>query len=237
MVDNTWLKVELARSSPDMTLIADRLGALADALAQPPGAAPPDALERLRAILENPPYDTPAPTPPPAWLADLLNLLVRLLEALLSPVGGVAAGASWVAWAIGIIGLLLLLWVIAYLARGLRRGVIREVPPALDDPEANLTARAAIDQAGTLARGGDYRSAVRYLYLGALLRLDERGLLRYDRALTNREYIDRVRENPALRAALIPIVETFDRVWYGHAPLDQTAFDIYRASVERLGRD
>lgn len=59
---------------------------------------------------------------------------------------------------------------------------------------------------------------MRYLYLAALLRLDERGQLRYNRALTNREYLDRVQDNPHLQAALPPIVETFDRVWYGYAP-------------------
>ena len=75
---------------------------------------------------------------------------------------------------------------------------------------------------------------MRYLYLAALLRLDERGLLRYDRALTNREYLERVRENPALRERLRPIVDTFDRVWYGHAQLDAEGFAEYRARVRAL---
>jgi hypothetical protein len=36
---------------------------------------------------------------------------------------------------------------------------------------------------------GDYRTAVRYLYLSLLLLLEEHGLLRYDRPLTDREYL------------------------------------------------
>lgn len=237
-VDNSWLRDELARPNPDTQLIAARLGALADALAQPAPSAPADALQRLQTILTAPPYSRPAPSPPPAWLTDFLNWLGRIIEALFSPLGSVApATANIVAWAIGLIGLAALIGVIVYLLAGLRRGVIREARPPADDPEANLTASEALDQASSLARDGDYRTAVRYLYLAALLRLDERGQLRYDRALTNREYLDRVQDNPRLQAALQPIVETFDRVWYGYTPLDQVAFEAYRSSVERLGRD
>jgi hypothetical protein len=237
-VDNSWLRDELAHQPPDTTRIAERLGALADALAQPPNAAPSDALNRLQAIHAAPPYSRPKPTPPPAWLTDLLNWLGRIIEALLRPIGGIAPGtANVVAWAIGLIGLVALIGVIVYLIAGLRRGVIAEARPPDDDPEANLTARDALDQASTLAREGDYRTAVRFLYLAALLRLDERGLLRYDRALTNREYLERIGDNPKLQAALQPIVETFDNVWYGSTPLDPISFEAYRASVERLGRD
>jgi hypothetical protein len=240
-VDNRWLREELAKANPDTVLIASRLGALADALAQPPNAAPPDALARLRAILDAPPYrraGAPAEPTMPDWLSAFFDWLLRMLEALLRPLGMLPAGTgTGIAWLIAGIGLAAVLGVIIYLLAGLRRGIAGDATLAEDDPEANLTARQAIDQAGTLARDGDYRTAVRFLYLGALLRLDERGALRYDRALTNREYVERVRDNPALRAALTPIVETFDRVWYGYAPLDQAAFDAYRASVERLGRD
>ena len=89
-------------------------------------------------------------------------------------------------------------------------------------------------QAGEIARGGDYRAAMRYLYLSALLWLDERDMLRYDRALTNREYLERLRDNAMLRERLRPMVETFDQVWYGHAPLDAQALAAYRAQVEAL---
>jgi hypothetical protein len=100
-----------------------------------------------------------------------------------------------------------------------------------------MSAQAALQEAETLSRGGDYRTAVRYLYLSTLLLLDERNLLRYDRALTNREYLDRVRENPALRARMAPIVDTFDRVWYGHMPIDAESFAAYQRQVEELRQD
>jgi hypothetical protein len=237
-VDNGWLRIELARPTRDTTLIVARLGAIADSLAQPANTAPSDALSRLRAILDAPPYSRPAPTPPPRWLTDFLGWLGRIIEAILQPLGAVAPGtANVVAWAIGLIGLAALIGVIAYLIRGLTRGIVADAKPASGNPEEHLTAREALDQAGSLARDGDYRTGVRFLYLAALLRLDERGLLNYDRALTNREYLERLRDNPRLRTALLPIVETFDRVWYGHLPIDALAFSTYRAQVEQLGRE
>ena len=139
--------------------------------------------------------------------------------------------------AIVIVGALLLIGVLAYLLRGLRRGVVASAHADDDDPAANLTAKTALDQAGGLARGGDYRTAVRYLYISALLWLDERDILRYDRALTNREYLERVRDNPALRERMTPIVETFDRVWYGHLPIDAESFAAYEKHVEALRRE
>jgi hypothetical protein len=236
-VDNRWLQAEIQKSDPDFTLLSDRLGALVDALAQPASAAPADARARLQQILTNPPFQSSQPSQP-SWLRQFLDWLGRLLERLLRPVGETAQNSSGaITWTVALIGGLLLAAVIGYLLLGLRRTMVRDANLASDDPEANMTAKVAFDQASALARGGDYRTAVRYLYLAALLRLDERGLLRYDRALTNREYLEQVRDNPALQERLMPVVATFDRVWYGHVPLDAAAFAANRAQVEALAHE
>lgn len=236
-VDNHWLQAEIQKSEPDFTLLSDRLGALVDALAQPASMAPADARARLQQILTNPPFQISQPSQP-SWLRQFLDWFGRVLERLLSPVGETAQNSSGaITWSVALIGGLLLTAVIGYLLLGLRRTMVRDANLASDDPEANMTAKVAFDQASTLARGGDYRAAVRYLYLAALLRLDERGLLRYDRALTNREYLEQVRDNPALQERLRPVVATFDQAWYGHAPLDETAFAAYRTQVEALGKE
>jgi hypothetical protein len=237
-VDNGWLRDALKEAEPDLPAIAARLGAIIDALAQPPSSAPADARERLRQILDQPPFKQPEPPQAPAWLRAFFDWLGRALESLFRPIGRVsAANGRAIAWVIGIVGTVLLLGVIVYLLRGLRRGMVADIHAADEDSEANLTAKTALEQASGLARGGDYRTAVRYLYLSALLWLDERNVLRYDRALTNREYLDRVRDNPALRARMAPIVETFDRVWYGHLPIDAESFAIYQEQVEALRRE
>jgi hypothetical protein len=233
-VDNRWLAAELARPAPRTPLIAARLAALADALSLPPSAAPPDAQERLRAILTRPPFARAEPQTP-GWWSDFWSWVGRLIESLLRPVASTPPEvASTAAWVVAAGGGLLLLAVIGYLLLGLRRGVLRGARAAPVDPEAGLTARAAFDQAGDTGRAGDSRGAVRLLYLAALLWLDERSLLRYDRSLTNREHLERVRDNPALRRRLAPIVATFDRVWYGHASLSAEELAQYTKDVERL---
>jgi hypothetical protein len=235
-VDNGWLREALQSADPDLQAIAARLGAILDALAQPNSSAPPDAHERLKQILDNPPFKE-APEDPESgrWWRDFWDWVGRMLEALLRPVGTAARPASQtIGWVILVVGGLLLAGVIGYLLLGLRRNLAAEARAADDDPEAGLTARTALDQAGEIARGGDYRAAMRYLYLSALLWLDERDMLRYDRALTNREYLDRLRDNAMLHERLRPVVETFDQVWYGHMPLDAQSFAAYRAQVEAL---
>jgi hypothetical protein len=237
-VDNGWLRDALESAEPDLSAIAARLGAIIDALAQPPSVAPADARERLQRMLDQPPFKRPDEPQAPAWLREFFDWLVRLLENVFRPLGQISpTGGRTIAWGIAIVGALLLLGVLVYLLRGLRRGVVAGANANDDDPAANLTAKTALDQAGGLARGGDYRTAVRYLYISALLWLDERDILRYDRALTNREYLERVRDNPALRELMTPIVETFDRVWYGHLPIDADSFAIYQRQVAALRDD
>jgi uncharacterized protein DUF4129 len=233
-VDNSWLRDALQPEDPDLQAIAARLGAILDALAQPDSSAPADARDRLREILSKPPFRQPDPAES-NWWRDFWDWVGRMLEALLRPVGSVSRPAGQaLGWIILGLGALLLAAVIGYLLLGLRRTMAAEARAAEDDPAAGLTARTALDQAGEIARGGDYRTAMRYLYISALLWLDERNLLRYDRALTNREYLERLRDNAALRERLRPVVETFDRVWYGHLPLDADSFAAYRAQVEAL---
>ena len=54
----------------------------------------------------------------------------------------------------------------------------------------------------------------------------------YDPALTNREYLRHV--DGALCEALSPVVELFDRVWYGLAPLDRRGYAAYVKQVARV---
>lgn len=235
-VDNGWLREALDTPDPDLPQIATRLGALVDALSQPASVAPADAEQRLRAILNRPPFAA-AVSQRDNLLIRLLDWLLRLLARLFDATGVGPAVGSVINWIIAILGSLLLAGVLLYLALNMRRSLVGEARAATeDDPEANLTANIALQQASTLARDGDYRTAVRYLYLSSLLWLDERGLLRYDRALTNREYLERLGPDAELRARLVPIVDTFDRVWYGYAPLDAEGFAAYQRQVDDLRR-
>ena len=239
-VENGWLRELLADTDPDLPAAAERLGAIIDALAQPESAAPDDALERLQNVFDRAPFrEAEINEAGWDWLDAFFDWLGRLLDALFAPIAEAtpAGSGNVIAWIIAGIGLVLLIGVVTYIVLGLRRSIVKDAEIPEDDPEAHLTAKTAFEQASDMARGGDYRTAVRYMYLSALLWLDERELLRYDRALTNREYLERVRDNPNLRTHLTPVVETFDKVWYGHVTLDDTAFAAYREQVEALRKD
>ncbi len=234
-VDNRWLAAALAAPSPDMPAISARLGALIDALSYPSGPPPADAEDRLRAILSRPPFGQDEPPREPGWIERFLQWLGELLGRMVTPASRAASqGGGGLSWAMAILGLLIVGAVLAVWLRGLRRALAPTARLRDDDPEAGLSAGQASDRAGDLARAGDYRRAARMLYLSALLWLDEHGRLRYDRTLTNREHLARLGDNPTLRERLRPVVETFDSVWYGDAPLDAAGFAAYEGQVAAL---
>ncbi len=71
-------------------------------------------------------------------------------------------------------------------------------------------------QANEFYRAGDYRRAIRYLYLSLLLYLDKAGLLTYDAGKTDGEYLDEIYGNmkdEAERFASLTLF--FERKWYG----------------------
>lgn len=189
------------------------------------------ARQLLDEILSRPGYQwTDAQPGPLARLWEqFLNFLFRQLSGLSAP------GSPILTYGLTLLGIIALLIVLAYAARSLLGNFTTTIDPqteASDTPD--LTASAAARQAETLSQGGDYRTAVRYLYLASLLTLDERGILRYDRTRTNREYLRTVDNQPELAARLRQVVEVFDQVWYGYQPLDEAAYARYAAQVARL---
>jgi hypothetical protein len=132
------------------------------------------------------------------------------------------------------LGLVLVIGLVVYAFQGVRRSIVAEArvreEAAQDEPQ---TAEDAFDQAQAAARAGDYRTAARHLYLSSLLWLEDRKLLRYDRSRTNREYLTQLRGKP-VHDELAPVVETFERVWYGHRALDAEEFERYQRQVQSL---
>lgn len=134
------------------------------------------------------------------------------------------------------VGGLILLAVLAFAFRRLARDFAADadLPPEVEDADENLTAQTALARAQTFSRQQDYRTAVRYLYLSTLLILEEKGLLRYNRTRTNREYIRSVADKPEMARVLGDVVEVFDRVWYGYEEIDDTEYSSYQTQVEKL---
>jgi hypothetical protein len=244
-VDTGWLTDALAQEPPDYPLVTGRIGAMLDALAQPQGTPPADAQQRLDAVFNSPPFVRPVLPAfiTNAWNAflDAVNRFFNWLFGRLVPAGGVGSvsfsGLSALGWFLLIVGLVLVLGLLLYAVRGVRGSLRRDQAVRAAADEAQLSSSDALERAQDLVRGGDHRSAVRYLYLSSLLWLDEHKLLRYDRSLTNREYLAQVQANSALHERLTPVVSTFDRVWYGQRPIDDAGLQAYQEQVEALRRE
>ncbi len=135
------------------------------------------AREKLSQALDSLRAEPPQVNPILRWLSELLDRVLKDLW---------AGGASDTRWIWLIIGGVILVIALLYFWRHARRVFVAEsaLPPVEQD-ERPQSSTQALDNAQRLAGAGDYRAAVRQLYLGTLLILDERGKLRFDKTLTN----------------------------------------------------
>lgn len=248
-VDNAWLRDALAQEPPDFPLIVAALGAILDALAQARTPSDPDALQKLDQVFEVPPFKSREV--PSAWndfWDGVGRSIGRFFEQLfnqmptpnINPPNVPNVPSTWgnltpLGWVMLIIGGLLILALVLYTLRGVRRTVAAEarVRAEAEAEEEHMTVQEATDRTRNAAQAGDYRTATRYLYLSTLLWLEERGMVRYDRSRTNREYLQQLRGKPT-HDAFVPVVDTFERVWYGKRPLESADFDAYQQQINAL---
>ncbi len=152
--------------------------------------------------------------------------------------GGLGGGVTtFIGWLVIGGGGLLLVLLLAYWLRHLLGGLLRghyHNGSGISEDGLPATAAQARQQASQMAESGNYREAVRRLYLAALLRLREREIIRFDSSLTNQEVLARMQSNAPARAHLEPVVETFDRVWYGEQEPDAQTFERYSQEIDAL---
>lgn len=227
-VRNTEL-IALVRDPSKTEVAITRLTALRDALSQPLADVRPGDLAVLQGILSRPPF---AETRTDNWLQALVRQIEEVLARLFSDT---AQGVFDARDLLILLGVLTVAIVLVYFLRNLRRNLVAEeaLPPVLTERDARTPAEA-FENAQRFINAGDYRSAIRQLYLATLLILDQRGRLKYDPTLTNREYLRQAAQDPRTFTALEPIVETFDRAWYGFEPISAQEFEKYRQHVEQV---
>lgn len=194
-------------------------------------------LALLQQVLARPEFSQPE-----SLLLRIQRWLAELWARLFPESGGQAAmGGLRVGeilfWAIVVIASVALTWMLSFWLQGLFSRVAGDVntqrrPIAgSNDP---ITAQEARAEATRLAQDGSYRQAVRQLYLSALLALDEQGVVRYDRALTNREVLSQLHNKEEVKSHMQPVVDTFDRVWYGEQEPDNETFVHYEKEIDEL---
>ncbi|MCS6826454.1 MAG: DUF4129 domain-containing protein [Caldilinea sp.] len=169
------------------------------------------------------------------WLAELFERLFARAPAGAAP-GPLGRSAAQVAgWIVVVLGGAVLVLLLARWLQTMVRAFVGDVGRAPQETDALPATPAAARQAAVRsAEQGAYRTAVRYLYLAALLTLQERRLVPRDPSLTNRELLTRTPAHHPIRAPLGEVVAVFDEVWYGLREPDFAAFQRYQRVVHEL---
>lgn len=252
--DNTWLYVLLDSYGAEkdqqqrvarLNEAAGRLRALDEHLrrADAEASANENAREKIREILSRRPYQPEPETVVGKFVkrvlrkvraiaGEVLTGLQRLLEKILG------AGATG-GWASRIVLLLLLAvagFFIVQLARRRRSPrTKRKVKTRLilgEEISADHTSAELAEAGLAAARAGDFRTAVRKLYVSLLYELSERSLIELEDGATNHEYLRKVARFNVLAAPMRLMTDRFDYVWYGMFPSSPEEFASYRASYE-----
>lgn len=168
------------------------------------------------------------------WLSELWRAYFPETEG-----DGILAGTLGriVGWALGIAGLIAAVVLLVYWLQSLLGGFASGSSIAANagaEDDYPVSAQQARAQAIESAKVGNYRSAVRQLYLSALLTMEEEGTIDYDRSQTNREVLAQVDGNSPISSHLRPVINTFDDVWYGIQEPDQETYAGYMQEVDQL---
>ena len=97
---------------------------------------------------------------------------------------------------------------------------------------ADSTSRELAEAGLAAARAGDFRTAVRKLYVSLLYEMSERNLIELDDSATNHEYLTRVSRFTSLVGPMRYLTERFDYVWYGMFQSSEQDFAAYFARYE-----
>ncbi len=233
-VDNSALVAELKAAAQNagqydrIQAAQARLNALHSAIDNAPATNSAADRAKLSALLNRPPFKaTQLDDPISRLLQQILDQIARLLF-------GTAQGVANLRDILIPLGVIVVVGILLFFIYHMMVSLTPETRLSAAGEDVPLTSAQALVQARRLASEGDYRSAVRGLYLATLLLLDEHGRLRYDRSLTNREYLRAVANEPQVLAALQPIVEVFDRTWYGFESISREDFEAYQRRVQDL---
>jgi hypothetical protein len=94
--------------------------------------------------------------------------------------------------------------------------------------------------AAEMLRRGEYRLAVRALFLSSLAHLAQNGAIRISSFKSNHDYLRDLRRRahalPELFAAFTTNVEVFDRIWYGQYPATEDTVHSFETNIQRIRR-
>jgi hypothetical protein len=229
-VDTSWLRLDAGASDGELRALQTRITALLRFQTEHYGGWSSDSsLDALENVLQDDRFQYEDEQPDPAEEANNSNDSSRDSSNRSSDFFSPGL-AQIILMVIGVIA-------VALFAASLFQ-TLRVQPAAVttNDSENSVpaTSSAAHDRAETAMSSGDYRAAIRYLYLASLLLLDERGVIRFSPSLTNIEHVRQITGQPQTRGLLEHIVSIFDRVWYGFAPVDADLYRQFQHLIDQL---
>jgi hypothetical protein len=243
----TIYTVAAAWANPDLDQIRDQMTGKTQ-----PSTGPTttilDPQAQAQKITESPLYIKSKPNQDSkSWLSDSLeNFFERIgkfLEKLFDNRQAPNAPSAQLGPGIGqvIIAILIailagfLIFMLAQLRFG-KKGKSESSETLISAEEARRTADQWISEADRLAAAGQFREAVRCLYLACLIRMDEQQILRFERHETNWEHLYRFRDLPHKPTGfdLDPVTRNFDAAWYGFVPQSQANVDEFKGAYTTL---
>jgi len=264
-VDNSWLYVLLdsyasesdqQRRNAILNDIVGRLRALDEHLRRvesPPSIDNDSSRDKIREILTRPAYQPERETAiggfikqifrkVRALMSELYLSLTRLLERLF----GVSAQSKLFSNLVLVIVLMAAFIAMLSMIRRRRRApASRKKKTRIvlgEEIAADSTSSELVEAGLAAARTGDFRAAVRKLYVALLYELAELNLIELEDSATNHEYLGKVSRFGVLAQPMRYLTDRFDYVWYGMFPSTEEDFAAYfskyqeaAASAKSLG--
>ena len=254
-VDNSWLYVLLdsyaSESDPQrrnaiLNEIGGRLRALDEHLRRVESPASIDddsSRDKIREILTRPAYQPERETAIGSFIkqvfrrlralmSELYLSLTRLLERLF----GVSAQSAWFSNVVLVVVLVAAFIAALSMIRKRRRApAARKKKTRMvlgEEITADSTSSELAEAGLAAARTGDFRAAIRKLYVALLYELAELNLIELDDSATNHEYLGKVSRFGVLAQPMRYLTDRFDYVWYGMFPSTEEDFAAYFSKYE-----
>lgn len=241
--DLSLVVTALEAEPPDVDAARAGIDAILDALllAESPAADPYDARASLDEVLARDEFQPqPEEEESPSLATRFLDWVNAQIDSFFGWIdrilGGQGGEGSPVSITLALVGVLVIVGIVAFAVRSVRESMTPGVTRLPErHAEAHYTSAQARAEAERLFAAGEYRAALRLLYLATLIRWEEAGRLRFDRSLTNREVVARVnlQGDALLLERLTPLVDRFDRVWYGGAPCTAEDYTRFASLADR----
>lgn len=246
-VDNTWLYVSLDSYAAEkgaqeklakLNEIEGRLRALDEQLIRAEEVSADksetsNARSKVNDILNRPEYREKQDSRIGAFMRevwrkimDFLGELYMAFMRLLGKIFGSSAEGGWFAKFLIVAALSAALILIFRIVKQIKphRKRARKRTVLGEEIEAGTTPRDLADAAMAAARAGDFRTAIRKLYISLLYELSERNVLELEESVTNHEYLARLSQFNSLTAPLGYLTDRFDYCWYGMTAASEEEF-------------